>query len=195
MGRILTEEDEVRRPHLIEYDRNNPSPKFSDELIQLIETIQDGFSESELALIRDYEYFIFNIYFPNELICRQIPGIRPNKNFEVVYIMRFNNDDYRSMMNRFLEHIPADAPSDLTAHCNMPGERLTIPDGSKFYPINYHYDLAAWRRQISESAKLHNTKTGRFENGKFVLSDGQTINFSDLVITGLTGQVPYPADW
>ena len=55
----------------------------------------------------------------------------------------------------------------------MPGERLTTPDGSKFYLINYHYDFAAWQGQISESAKLHDTKTKRFENGNSYVPTGK----------------------
>ena len=195
MGRILTEQDKVLRPHLIEYDRNDPSPHFTSAHIRYIETRQDGFSESELAWIRDYEYFIFNLYYTKGLVARVIPGLRSYPGAETQYVMRYNTMNYQSMMDDFLSYKSPDLPEGLSDYCNMPGCRFTTLDKAHFYPINYHEDLPGWRKLISESAKLHDTLTGQLEGGKFVLSDGRRVSFSDLTVASLTGQVPYPPDW
>ena len=194
MARVLTKEDEVLRPHLIEYDRDNPSPMLSEPFLRYVNSIQSGFSKQELDWLNEYEFFIFNT-FDGYWTERAIPGIRTEKFIETQYVMRFSNLDYRSMMNEFLKYIPAGFPEDLTDHCFMPNYRLTLANGNKFYPICYNNDLAGWRRQLVESAKLHHTMTGLFENGKFLLSDGQRINFSDLSVASLEGREPYPPDW
>ena len=194
MGRILTKEQEIRLPHLIEYDRDNPSPKLSEAFLSYVRSIQTGLSQSELDWLNEFEYFIFNT-FNGSWTEHAVPGLRPKRLSEFQYVRRYNSDDYRSMMNEFLDHIPSGLPSDLTEYGHMPVFRLTLPNGDKFYPIRYHNNIAGWRQQLAESAKLHGTLTGRFVNGKFLLSDGQTFNFSDLAVASVIMWDPYPPDW
>ena len=194
MGRILTKEQEVRLPHLIEYDRDNPSPKLPEHFIRYVASAQAGLSPGEIDWLNEFEYFIFNT-FNGCWTEHAVPGLREESGVEVRYVRRYNSDDYRSMMNEFLDHIPSGLPSDLTEYGHMPVFRLTLPNGDKFYPICYHNDLAGWRQQLAESAKLHGTLTGRFVNGKFLLSDGQTFNFSDLAVASVIMGDPYPSDW
>ena len=193
MARVLTKEDKILRPHLVEYDRENPSSKLSEPFLQYVNSIQNGFSNQELEWLNEYEFFIFNT-FDGYWTERAVPGIRTEK-IETRYVRRYNSYSYRSMMNKFLEYVPPGLPEDFTDHCYMPNYRLTLANGDKFYPICYHNDFVGWRRQLAESAKLHGTMTGLFESGKFVLSNGQRINFSDISVASLEGREPYPADW
>ena len=165
MARVLTKEDEVRRPHLVEYDRDNPSPRLSEPFLHYVRSIQIGFSKRELEWLNEYEFFIFNT-FDGSWTERAIPGIRPKKRIETQYVKRHSSESYRSMMNDFLEYVPPGLPEDLTDYCYMPNYRLTLVNGEKFYPICYHNDFVGWRRQIIESAKLHRTMTGLFRERK-----------------------------
>lgn len=194
MVRILTQEDEILRPHLVEYDRDNPSPRLSEPFLRYVRSVQSGFSKQELDWLNEYEFFIFNT-FDGYWTERAVPGLRAKKDIETHYVRRYSSADYRSMMNEFLEYIPSGFPKNLTNYCYMPNYRLTLTNGDKFYPICCRNDLAGWRIQIVESAKLHCTTTGQFESGKFVLSNGQRINFSDLTVASLAGREPYPSDW
>ena len=99
------------------------------------------------------------------------------------------------MMNKFLDYSPEGFPKNQFDQCNMPVYRLALDDGRKFYPIQYHGDLVAWRQYMRESAKLHGALTASFQNGKFVLSDGRRINLLDIVINSLRVSEPYPPDW
>ena len=194
MRRILSREDEEHRPHLIEYDRSSPSEKIPKRFVDYAESIQDGFSDAELAWLHDYEYFIFNTYL-NGFITNAIPGLRPQKGVETQYVKRYGSGTYKNMMDQFLNHRPSSFPIEQVGMCNMPGCRMTLADGGKFYPVNYHGDIAEWRKLFSDSAVFHGTVTARFRNGKFVLSDGRKINLGDIVVSSLRSVDTYPRDW
>ena len=194
MRPFRTEEDKKRRPHLIEYDRESPSPLFSAEMIAWINSIQDGFSTAELAWLHENEYFILNTIV-GDLIGHVVPGLRPQPSTETEYVRRYNSADCKAMMDEFLSYVPPGLTKEFLDYCNRPRYRVTMANGDRFYPVEYHNDLAAWRRQVSESAKLRGTITGRFEHGKFVLSNGQKINFSDLTVARLFDYESYPSDW
>ena len=193
MVRILSEEDAIRRPHLVEYDRQNPSPHFTLRQIQYIESLPNGLSDRDLVKLEEVEWFILNRNI-GYLTSSAVPGLRIHPGIEVRYVKRFSANAYWDMINGFLAYVPSDFPRDQIGRCNLPGYRLTSPDGAQFYPIEFNGDLPAWRKRLNESAKAHGTQIGHFENGKFVLFDGQRIELADMTVKRV-GQEPYPPDF
>ena len=76
----------------------------------------------------------------------------------------------------------------------MPGLRVTLPNGDKFYPILYHGDIEKWPRVLDETAAFFKTELGQFDHGKFVVSNGDVYPFSSIGIDELE-IVPPPKDW
>ena len=98
-------------------------------------------------------------------------------------------------MNTFLAHIPPDFPIEWDGYCNMPVYRLTLINGDQFYPVNFHGNLAAWRKRMSDSAHIlwHEDRTvparqirpvGRAKDQSLILG-----------IASLFAKDPYPPDW
>ena len=85
MARVLTKEDELLRPHLIEFDREHPSPKLSEPFLDYVNSIQADFSAEELEWLNNYEFFIFNT-FDGTWTERAVPGIRRVKRIETQYL-------------------------------------------------------------------------------------------------------------
>jgi hypothetical protein len=58
------------------------------------------------------------------------------------------------------------------------GCHLTLPDGSIFHAIEYHDDIAGWRRDIEEGAAAQKITLAKIEGDKFVISDGRVFELS-----------------
>ena len=89
---------------------------------------------------------------------------------------------------------PPDFPPDQVGRCNLPAFRLTSPDGAQFYPVQYNGDFMAWRKRLDDNAAFFKTSIGRFENGKFVVSDGRQLEFADMDVKWV-GEENYPSDF
>ncbi len=193
MVRVLSEEDAVRRPHLVEYDRRNPSPHFTPEQIKYINSLPNELSDRDRAKLDEIEYFILNRNH-GHLLSVAIPGLRVHPAIEVRYVKRFNAEPYWKMINEFLKHVPTDFPRDQVGRCNLPAFRLTLPDGAQFYPIEFNGDLPAWRKRLDETAKVYRTTIGHWQDGKFSVSDGNVLEFADMDVKWLKS-VEYPPDF
>jgi hypothetical protein len=109
-----------------------------------------------------------------------IPGAVPVAGRGVVY---FSHEGQRPWSKQF------DA---ITTYSNPPhaqhggvgaaGLNLALPDGSVFYAIDYHGDLAGWRQDIEEGATGLNITLARIDGDKFVVADGRVFALSDCVL-------------
>ena len=190
MKKVMSEEKKAQRPDLIEYDRNNVSPYFTLDLIRYVEGRQTGLTERDHAKLDEIEWFILSLY-TGRLTSLAIPGLRVYPRTEHCYIKRFNQNPYRSMKKEFMDYVPPDCPSNQIGGYHGEALRLTSPDGEHFYPIYYHGNLSAWRKRLDDTATFFKTLTGRFQHGRFVVSDGRQIEFADMDVNWVgAGDIP-----
>ena len=95
------------------------------------------------------------------------------------------------MRKEFADRVKPDDPSDQIGGYHGEALRLTSPDGEHFYPIYYHGNLPAWRKRLDETVAFFDTLIGRFQHGKFVVSDGRQIEFADMDVSWVSeGEIP-----
>lgn len=167
------------RALLVEYDRENPDPCFTPDLIRYIEFRQPGLTSRDLAKLDEIEWFTCHRHF-KDLSEFAIPGLRASRHTEVRYVKRYNAQAYLTMINEFFAYTLPDFSNHRAGGCILPGYRLTCPDGSQFYPVEYNGDLPAWRKRLTDSAVHFGTSIGYFDHGRFVISDGREIEFADM---------------
>lgn len=172
-------EDNPYRRLLVPYDPKNPDPCITLESIRYIESRQPGLTDRDIAKLDDIEWFTFHRH-TKRLVEFAIPGLRPSRYTETRYIKRYSARKYWLMINEFLAHMPPDFPENQADRCLLPAYRLTPPGGDHFYPIEYNGDLQLWRKRISDNAAHFGTTVGYFDHGRFVVSDGQEIEFADM---------------
>jgi hypothetical protein len=178
--------------NFVVYDYLNPSPYFSQDKIDFIESIRADFSAGDLIIIRGIESFIFN---KNTGIVSDtsIPGLRKDLPSDYIYVKRFSTDRFQKMMDEFLSFVPPDFPTEDLYKCHMPGCRVIAPNGDRYYPFAFHGNLEQWRKRLEASADFHQTLLGQFDHGKFVLSDGQRFDFSALKVEN--AEKDFPKSW
>ena len=197
MGDETAEPMPDAKPHIVEFDPDAPASVFTREQIDYVNSIAEYLSPSQVEGVRRLEHLIFN---RNVNACAWffVPGLRGDTNFDgtdegIVYVKRFSSARYAKMMDLFLDHEPSDFPKEGSGG-NMPGYRVTLPNGDRFYPIAFFGDLVAWRKRLRESADLHGTELAHFDRGTFVVSDGQRFAFADLRIEALETRRT-PSSW
>lgn len=164
---------------LVPYDPKSPDPCITPEAIRYINSRQSGLTDRDIAKLDEIEWFTFHRQLKH-LVQFAIPGLRPSKSSEVRYVKRYNAQKYSIMIDKFLDYMPSDFPEGQADRCVLPAYRLTSPDGNRFYPIDYNGDLPAWRKRLLDNADHFDTTIGYFDHGRFVISDGQEIEFADL---------------
>jgi hypothetical protein len=106
-----------------------------------------------------------------------LPGIEPLDDAEVVYFADSGIGTLFQQFDRLTEKV--DAPAVKGGGVATTRHAVGIPDGRLFHAIKYRGDLAGWRRQIAEGAKLLGISLGKIENGEtFTTSDGLSIPLS-----------------
>ena len=190
--RQKVDKDTPLAPHFVFYDYTNPSPAFTEKDVSYIEMPSEYLGDEDLARVRGIEDWVLNTN-TGWLNSPAIPGLRPRSTNGHRYVRRYSDDSYERMMDTFLEHIePKFLPRGLP--CNMPGFRVTVPNGDRYYPIMFHDDLEKWVRVLDEAAAFFQTDLAQFDRGKFVVSGGVIHPFSSVEIEPLE-EVPPPKDW
>lgn len=179
---------------LIDYDYERPGPPFKPDQIAYIESIREFLSEDELAQARRIETFRYNTFFggPGEL---GIAGLRPGDLTYCMYLRRWDERPYDRLVDEFLDAVYEDFPEDNIDRVHMPGYRVTTPDGGRHYAFVFNGDLQAWVDRLIAVALRHATSMAWFERGRFCLTDGRRLPFSDLRIDKLEGGKPLPKSW
>ena len=165
----------------IAYDYDNPSPPFTPDQIAYIESIRDFLSDGELAQARRIETFSYNTFFgtPNE---SGIAGLRPREKTYCMYLRRFDKRPYGRLVDEFLDAVYEDFPEDNINRVNMPGYRVTTPDGDRYYAFVFNGDFQEWINRMVAVGVQHATLMAWFDRGKFCLTDGRQLSFSELLI-------------
>ena len=108
-----------------------------------------------------------------------LPGTKPGRSAEVRYVsfMRPSNPS-----NIFEEVVwKVDPPIVRSGGVSLANWIVTIPDGTPFYPLEYHDDVAGWQLQIERGALECGVLSARIEEQKFVVSDGRSYLLSECV--------------
>jgi hypothetical protein len=105
------------------------------------------------------------------------PGTRPGEANKVRYVSfdRSQNtaDLFKSVVRRVNPPIPKNGGVVLD------GFIVTLPDGTSFYALSYHGDIAGWQNQIEQGAADLGLFIGRIESDAFVVSDGRSYPLSE----------------
>lgn len=189
-GKVIGELPARRIP----YDYDNPSPPFTPEQIAYIESIREFLSADELAKARRIEKFSYSTLFGdlNEI---GITGLRPHKKTYCMYLRRFDGRTYDRLVEDFLDEIYEDFPEENIHRVVMPGYRVTTPEGDRYYAFMFNGNFQAWIDRMTVVAVKHGTLMAWFDRGKFCLTDGRDLPFSDLQIEKLEGGKPVVEGW
>jgi len=108
------------------------------------------------------------------------PGAIPVKGVECVY---FYDNGKRPWHKQFDAITTYSKPHHAqNGGANAGGYNLTLPDGSIFYAVQYHGDLAGWRQDIEEGAAALNITLAKIDDDKFVVADGRVFSLFDCVL-------------
>ena len=163
--------------NFVVYDHDNPSPYFPPEKVAYIESFKANFSDEEVRQIRAMERFALNLN-TGGVGGDEIPGIRQKPTEMHVYFKRFSDASWREEVKMLMASIP-DSFED-KGRCLIDMSRATLPNGDRYYPMTLLGNHEEWKRHLQQTVIDCRTKLARFEKGKFVVSDGQVISFSDL---------------
>lgn len=179
---------------LIKYDYDNPSHPFTSEQIAYIDSIREFLSEDELAQARRLETFHYNTFFgtPNEI---GIAGLRPSERTYCLYLRRYDSKSYGDLVDEFILTVYERRPIEKPGGINTPGYRVTTPDGDRYYAFECNGNLQGWIDRMIEVAAQFGTLMAWFDRGKFCLTDGRRLPFSDLRIEQLEGGKLWPEGW
>ena len=176
----------------IVYNHADPSPDFTPEKILYIESFKSDFLDEEVKQIRSMERFALNLN-TGGVGGDEIPGIRKKPTEMYVYFKRFSGASWRSNVKTLMDSIPDNFGDK--GRCLIPMCRATLPNGDRFYPMTLLGDHDEWRRQIRQAATQCNTNLAAFEKGRFVVSDGRVLSFSELKWDRLLHGQPIPEEW
>ena len=183
--------------NFVHYDPTRPPPEFNQEMIGDIENFIYPFTEEERKKIFSIEEHIYN-KTTKRVNSFGIPGIRPftgtREGIEAIYYSRFSNESYTKMNKTFLETLPDNFPISEKYKINMPGIKITLPDGRQFYPLQYHGNLEARRNMIRYSSEKNGSVLGSFTGNHFYTTDGNNYSFIDLKFDKMTTNKT-PKDW
>ena len=176
------------------YDYNNPSLPFTPGQIASIDSIKEFLSDSELAQARQLE----TVYFSPVLKRASgifIAGLRSYNTSSCLYLQRFDERYYEDLLSGFLDAVYDGYPKANLGGVTWPWFRVTMPDGERYYPLQFHGDLQAWTDRMIAVAKEHATTMAWFDKGKFCITDGQKMSFGDLHIERLESGKNIPRNW
>ena len=179
--------------YLIEYDHNKPSKLFTKQQIEFIESITSDFSIEEMAKIRKLEWFRLNLN-RGVLGCGVVPGLRPERATGCLYFKRFSKKDAESMAKDLVQNIPTDFPERSRDNWVLQPYRVITANKDRYYPLEFHNDIEQWRERLQKNAGIKQTLLAYFDQGKFMISNGEKIPFSQLLVE-VAEHIAYPEDW
>lgn len=110
------------------------------------------------------------------------PGTRPGEAEKVRYVS-FDSSRNPNPFGLFGEVVERVKPIlAKNGGVNETGYVARLPDGSTFYALRYHGDVAGWQAQIEQGAAQLGLLTGKIESDAFVISDGRSYLLSDCAV-------------
>ncbi|GBR22198.1 hypothetical protein [Asaia spathodeae] len=111
-----------------------------------------------------------------------IAGIERYKNREVMYFEFTKkpaiSTQFRALLNTSI--FSSGKKIDIEGGtCVLGLWTLTLPSGKMFRDLSYDGDIPGWRRALEASAAERGLRTGRIEDLKLVISDGEIVALSE----------------
>lgn len=181
-------------PTAYPYNYDRLLPPFTAENTAAVESIKEFLSDSELDRARRLESVYFSPIFQT-IVGTFIPGLRRYDTSFCLYLLRFNDMRYEDLVAEFLDAVYTGCPKEDLGGGHWGWFRVTIPNGDRYYPFDFHGNLQVWSDRLITVALEKGAAMGWFEKGKFCLTDGRQLAFGDLRIERLKGGEPIPDDW
>lgn len=108
---------------------------------------------------------------------RKIPGTGMDESEKVRYVSFDGKEQPSRLFRQVTRRI--DPPLMTGGGVVLEGCVLKAPDGTSFYSLYYHGDIAGWQRQIESGARELDLLTAKVEREKLVLSDGREFALAD----------------
>lgn len=111
---------------------------------------------------------------------RVTPGTKPGDAEKVRYV---SFDRAHRPADIFEEVVwRVDPPVAKSGGVVLEGFIVTLPDGTPFYALKYHGDVAGWQSQIERGAADSGYVTARIDADTFVVSDGRQCPLSECTV-------------
>jgi hypothetical protein len=108
------------------------------------------------------------------------PGTRPGEAEKVRYVSFDPSQNPSGLFREVVKRVkPVLAKNGGVSET---GYVATLPDGTAFYALKYHGDVAGWQAQIEQGAAQLGLLTGKIESDAFVISDGRSYPVSDCAV-------------
>ena len=111
---------------------------------------------------------------------RAVPGTRPGESEKVRYVSLGQGEDpgkaYREVIMK------VEPPLMKSGGVMLDGCIITVPDGTRFYPLVLNGDIEGWRRQIEQGAQELGVLTAQIASDTFSLSDGRSYPLADCTV-------------
>ena len=176
----------------VRYQFPDPSPLFTRQQIEYIESAHRFLTLSETEIVRKLERFVLNV---NTGIakCDVIPDLREDEAEFTLYVRRFASDDFLSMINRLLDRVIDEMIGRQIRRTVISPFRMRLNNGDKYYPVTLNRVIIALRPKLLASVAHFGAKTAKLDRGKFVLESGEIIPLSAVEID--RAERDYPEDW
>ena len=181
-------------PRAYPYNYDRLLPPFTAENTAALESIKEFLSDSELDQARRLETVYFSSVF-QRVVGTFIPGLRHYDTSFCLYVRRFNSIYYEELLENFMDAVYTGCLKEDLGGIHWDWFRVTVPDGDRYYPLDFHGNLQGWIDRMIAVATEKGTTMGWFDKGKFCLTDGRKMAFGDLCIERLKGGEPIPNDW
>ena len=102
-----------------------------------------------------------------------VAGVSPNPGTETIFVAemkKVRNGKLFSKLTKSVKPLIPKHGGSIDIGCI-----LTIPDGQKFFAIEYHGDVEGWRKQFLAGAKVVNATTAFIVSDNFVIDDGRVV--------------------
>ena len=111
---------------------------------------------------------------------RMIPGTRPGESEAVRYVSLDQGEDPGNAYQAVIMKV--EPPLMKSGGVMLDGCIITVPDGTRFYPLVLNGDLDGWRRQIEQGAAELELLTGHIAHDRFYLSNGQVYPITECAV-------------
>lgn len=106
-----------------------------------------------------------------------LPGLPPSKADQIRYVSFAHPAKPAKIFRSVVRKI--NPPIVKSGGVSLDNWVLTIPDGTPFYALEYHDDVAGWQAQIERGAELCGLLSAKMEGETFVVSDGRAYPLSE----------------
>jgi len=111
---------------------------------------------------------------------RAVPGTRLGESDKVRYVSLGQDRDPGNAYQKVIMKI--EPPLMKSGGVMLDGCIITLPDGTRFYPLVLNGDIDGWQRQIEQGASELGLLTAKITSDTFLLSDGRSYSLAECAV-------------